>query len=199
MMTKKWIRREQSMIPKFKKIFSDLRNDKGKLIDVVVLVTFIMVSISLVMFNYDDIKEIMPYPEEEYILMEEEAEKMLLMPDLLERLANGTATEYSYDMKVTSNESFSNVEITLKGNSVLKIQIDDLESRKATIERLVKNPIAHILLMSLTILLAILLFTVVVLFCEGILVLVALFLIFLYRKIKNRKDRKYDNQKESSQ
>lgn len=178
------------MIPKFKKNFSDLRNDKSKLIDVVIWLTLMVVSISFILFNYDVIKEIMPYPEEEYILMEKEAEKMLLMPDLLERLANGTATEYSYDMKLTSSETFSNVEITLKGNPGLKIQINDLESRKATIERLVKNPIAHVLLMILAIVFVILLFTVVALFCEGIIVLVVLFLIFLYRKIKNRKERK---------
>ena len=162
------------MLTRIKNFFSDLRNGRDRAITILFWITFAMVTVSYCLFNFAGIKEVLHYPEEKYVLLEEEAEKLLQMPDLLESLVNGTATEYSYDLNFSFDESYSNVELKLKDKTAeLTIVFADFESREVVFKRNSTNPVTYILLMIAAILLVLIAFTFMVF------VIVALVLMFI--------------------
>ena len=177
------------MLAKIKNFFSDLRNGRDRALTILFWSIFVIVSFSYCVINFAGIKELLHYPEEKYVLLEEEAEKLLQMPDLLENLVNGTATEYSYDLKFSFDESYSNIEVTLKdGTADLTMQISDFESREMVLERKISNPLLYVLLIFLALVLVLIVFSAIIFVVVALaLLLITSFLVWCQEKIKQKK------------
>lgn len=153
-----------------------------KTVTFIAAIIFFTIALFIGVTKFETVREFIIYPEEEYCLLEAEAERLINN--------NSFETEYSYEIVASSNENKKHIEMTIsEGMADVIIDLENYGTGEevVSVKRNIDDPTFYVIMWTFSLIMTIMLVTIVIESALYILMFIFACIIWLIDKIVPKK------------